>query len=463
MSEPAPVPQRPGMPAIQPSGEPQPFTAAQPAPPGDGQQVSDAATSFAAEVLGAMLAKPEGIAPTQPPPEPQPAPPPAPPPAPQPPAPVTAPPPGQPPAPPQPPAQPAVADRYAQQPADPLSTLAPLPEVPNAPDVPTPQNLTDQQNHAFADLRARMTQNRRMAEEYRGKYNELVESTKKFIDEKASFTDQLNQKDERIRQLEDDLGRMDLEKSPAFRERFDTPLEKLCGEIAGVLQQNGVGQDESFAQAEAVMTARPEDLGRLLGTLPTMSQGEILVHVRDAQKLLADRDRELTDWRNSQIGQEAVATRQSAIETAQRVAAMADSAVTILRGLTPEGGLPPAYAVTDREFAADRDAREAAFKEWLARAPEEQKFAAMLEGYMAPKTYEMLRQTMEENLQLRRALQSRQTFSRPPVLPVSPAPAAPPAKPPEPDAPKAFAPAGQPSDAASFAAEFVQQAVAGMQ
>ena len=345
---------------------------------------------------------------------------------------------------------------------DPLAGLAPAPELPPVVETPEPQNMSDQQNHAFADLRAKMHQSRRMAEEFRDQFNGLVEQTKGFLDEKAAFADQLNKKDEENRQLQEDLGKLELSRSPAFKEKYDTPLEKVCTDIASALQQNGVPQDESFDRAAAIMAADQNQLGELIGNLPTMAQGEVLVHTREAQRLFGERDAELNEWRTSQIGAEAVATRQDAIAVAQRTAALADQAIGILRGLSPDGGLPPAYAVTDADLAKQRDDREAGFKDWLARAPEDVRMSAMLEGYMAPKTYEMLRQTMIENVQLKRLLMSRGSLARPPAAPTHVAPVAPPAPPRPPEGPKAYSPVGDTTNAASFTEDFVRKSFAQM-
>lgn len=438
---------RPGMPPIEASGDPQPFN--QP-----GVSPSGSAASFAAEFLATAAGQPPVPA-TVPalPLTPRPAPIPAPTdqPAPQPAAAVPSARPVAPAAPVQP------FDRYGgpSAVADPLSNLEQLQQPPPLEDVQAPQDMGEKAGHAFAALKARMKEERKRAEEYLGKYNALVDSTKGFVDEKAKFADALNAKDNEIKQLQDDLGKIELSRSPAFREKYDAPLDATCLEIAAVLEQNGVPKDQAQQKAYGIMTTDPAALPDVIADLPSLAQGEISIRARTARKILADREAELAEWRKSQIGLEEVHARENDVRYAQHAAELADKAILDVRALTSTTGQIPAYAVTDKDFAAERDAREAAFKEWFVRAPEDQKVSAMLEGFMAVQTYKMLQQTMVENLQLKQALMSRGSFRNPPAMPT---PSAPPPKPaePKPSAPAAYGPATGGADAVGFAREFLE-------
>jgi len=431
--QPAPAPAAPTAPSVQPSPEPQPFTAAAPAA---GQPVTGA------NYLAGLFAQAPGPAhplppafpvqvpitpPTQDPTQ-QVAPVPAQPvntqPAPVPVQPVNT----------QPAPQPAPVDRYAVPPADPLSDLQPLPALAPEQQVVDPQFANDQQNHAWAALRAQSKANRRAAEEAQRKFNELVESTKGFQAEKAEFANQLNAKDQRITELEDEIGKMDLARSPAFREKYDAKLDASHAQIAAVLERNGVGKEEAFNLARDIIVADPKDLPNMVGNLPTYAQGEVMVYAGQAGQVFAERQRELEDWRNAQAGLEAAGQRESGVRTAQHVQEAAGRAIDAYRSLTPETGLAPAYRVTDAQFSAERDAREQQFRQWVGRASEQDRYMAMLEGFMAPKTYEMLDQVMRENIELKRQLQLRGRVSAPPV---SPSPYSPPPPPPPPPPPSA--------------------------
>lgn len=307
-------------------------------------------------------------------------------------------------------------NRYSgQQPApDPLAGLQEAPALAPETQVAPPQNMNEQQNHAWAAIRAQSNANRRQAEEFRGKYNQLVESTRKFQEERTTFGEQLNAKDKRITELEDEIGRMDLTRSPAFQEKYDAPIQGLCTEIAQTLEANGRSKEDAYGLAREILSSDRAQVPDLISQLPTHVQGVIMIKAEQADQLFAAREGALADWRSSAEGLAAVKERGDSLVVAQHSDKMAEAALGIIRSMPPELK-PPAYQVVDPAFAADRDAQEHKFRSWVQQAPEEQKYAAMLEGFMAPKTYEMLNQVMLENRQLRQVLASRGRLAAPPV------------------------------------------------
>ena len=308
------------------------------------------------------------------------------------------------------------SNRYSPDvPADPLANLQSLPELAPEQQIAQPQNMNEQQNHSWAAMRAQMNANRRQAEEFRNKYNELVESTKKFQAERTSFGEQLNKKDEEIKALQDEIGRTDLTRSPAFQEKYDAPLRAVQDDVARTLVDNGYTQDQAMEAARQILTADRKQIPDMIRELPTHVQGIIMVNAEKADNMWAARAQALDDWRNSAEGLAAVEARGSAIVNAQKIDQLATRAIEMIRSMPVDKGKAPAYQVVDPVFVADRDAKEQQFKAWVQQAPDEQKYAAMLEGFMAPKTYEMLEAVMQENMQLKQALSGRARLSSPPV------------------------------------------------
>lgn len=365
-----------------------------------------------------------------------------------------------PPPPPPPPSSPVdFGSRYAGQqtvPADPLASLQEAPALAPESPIATPQNMNDQQNHAWATMRAQSNANRKLAEEYRAKYNQVVEATRKYGEEKTAFGEQLNAKEQRIHELEDEIGRMDLTRSPAFIEKYDAPINDVVGDIARTLVDNGYQQSAADDLARRVLAADHGDVPGLISELPTHVQGMIMVKAEQADGLFAARDQALADWRTSAEGLAAVQQRGNSLVAAQHMDKMASAAVNILHSMGPST-MPPAYQVVDPQFASDRDTQERKFRSWVQQAPEEQKYAAMLEGFMAPKTYEMLATTMAENTRLKQILASRGMLAAPPVG-ASPA-YVPPPPPPPPQPPQAAQTTGfSPAPASEgMATEFLRQ------
>ena len=338
----------------------------------------------------------------------------------------------------QPPAQPtqqvSYSNRYSgDQATDPLANLQTIPELTPEQQIAAPQNMSEQQNHSWAAMRSQSNAYRKKAEEFRTKYNQLVESTKKIQAEHTDFGAQLTQKDNEIRALQDDIGRMDLTRSPAFREKYDTPLMEVQGDIARTLMDNGYGQEQAIEFAGQLITAKRDELPELIQRLPVHAQGIIMVNTEKADALWAARNQAVQDWRTSTEGLAAVEARGSAMVTAQHIDQLTQKAIDIIHTMPANNGQIPAYQVLDPAFVADRDSKEHEFRSWVQHAPEEQKYAAMLEGFMAPKTYEMLDTIMKENQELKQALNNRGRLAAPPIAPShvnwAPPPAPPPPRP----------------------------------
>ena len=372
---------------------------------------------------------------------------------------------------PQPPAQPEgqpqnldFGGRYGAETQDPAAGLESLPELPADQPVATPQNLDEKQNHAFAGMRAQLGAMRRVAEDYRNKYNGVVEEFKKFQSEKTAFAEQLNQKDARIKQLEDDIGRADLSKSPEFREKYDAPITKIRDDVSGILVANGLDSEQASALAEQILTAEPGKVPELISQLPTHVQGMIMIHSQNADRLWGERDAALENWRQSAEGLAATASRGSAIIAAQKIDQLANRAIQIVKSLPVNKGSVPAFQVTDPTFAADRDAKERQFLAWVHQAPEEQKYAAMFEGFMAPKTYEMLQQTWVENQQLKEFIATRGRIATPPIAATrgaAPAPATSPAPTTPTVSADGYSPAEGGVDAQGFARGLISEMLSG--
>lgn len=307
---------------------------------------------------------------------------------------------------PQPAPQPVnYANRYAPADAvaDPLASLQELPALAPEQQIAQPQNMSEQQNHAWAGLRAQATANRKIAEENLKKYNDLVAQTKKFQDERKGYGEQLNAKDQEIESLRNEIGRIDLSRSPEFQEKYEAPIYSVQDEIINTFIANGVGQKDAEELSGQVISAGPDGFADLISQFPTHVQGIVAIKVQEVSRLFDARQHALDDWKTSQEGLAAVASRGSALIEAQRRDALASQAIETIRSMPAEQRVP-AYQVTDPAFVADREKHEAEFKAWIQEAPMEQQYAAMLEGFMAPKTYEMLAEYARENAELKQAL-----------------------------------------------------------
>lgn len=325
------------------------------------------------------------------------------------------------PAPPQPNPAPApqpnyYSNRYSNDaPADPLSSLAEIPAPAAQPDIQQPQNLSEQQNHAWAALRAQANQARREAESLREKYNEIVGLTKGIQQERSGFGEKLNEKDKEIENLRNEIGRLDLSRSPEFQEKYETPIVALRDDISRTLLDNGLTQADADSLATQIVQADLNDVPDLISQFPTHVQGIMMIKAQEADRLFDSRQHALDDWKTSQTGLAAVANRGSALIEAQRRDGLVTKAIEMVRSLPISKGQIPAYQVTDPAFVADRVSHENEFRAWVQESTPEQQYAMMLEGFMAPKTYEMLNTFAQENAQLKQALYGHTRAANPRV------------------------------------------------
>jgi hypothetical protein len=293
--------------------------------------------------------------------------------------------------------------------------------------------MNEQQNHAWAGLRAQANANRKAAEENLKKYNDLVAQTRKYQEERRDYGEQLNAKDKEIEELRNEIGRIDLSRSPEFQEKYEAPIVSVHDELTKTFVANGLTQQDAEELSSQVLQAGSEGFADLVSRFPTHVQGIAALKVQEADRLFEARQQALTDWETSQSGLAAVASRGSALIEAQRRDNLATQAIDNLRAM-PMDKRVPAYQVTDPAFVADREKHEREFKAWIQQAPVEQQYTAMLEGFMAPKTYEMLAEYARENAELKQALYNH-TRANPRVAPshstfAPPQPPANPAQPP---------------------------------
>lgn len=319
----------------------------------------------------------------------------------------------------EPPAPPPPVDyrsRYSpEKPADPLANLSEVAAPEPVPEVAPPEHLNESQNHAWAALRAQVSQARRDGEAMRTKYNTLVAETKKIQEERTSFGEKLNEKDREIESLRNEIGKLDLSRAPEFKEKYEKPIYDIRNDITRTLIDNGYQAEDAEKFADQVLDSEQQALPGLIGQLPTHVQGILMIKAQEAERLFDSRQHALDEWKTTQTGLAAVTTRGSALIEAQRRDGLVTKAIEMVRSLPASKGQIPAYQVTDTEFAADRDRHEQEFRAWVQEASPEMQFATMLEGFMAPKTYEMLDFYARENAALKQRLYGHRRAANPRV------------------------------------------------
>lgn len=308
---------------------------------------------------------------------------------------------------------------------DPKSPDAPavIPDIPKEQNIQLPENSPESVGRAFAASRAEARQYRQLAESLRQQLTDMEARRGEVDKQYADLNSELAKERERVKGLEDELGRLDLTRSTEFQAKFDKPLQEIEGQVYQTLLSNGYDQNNAASAARQVVMAQSlDDLGELMQGLPDVVRGQLAYKFSEADKLWAARQQALDEWQTTSAGLEAASTRDRAAEAAHRRAELASGAMERLATTVA----PMVW--NDPAFAEYRSANEAKAKAWLGQAPEPQVAAAALEGMLvAPFAYKLVEGLTAEVLKLRSALDARHRAESPTVAPYYVSPPVPPA------------------------------------
>ena len=430
---------------------------------GSANPAGDMAAAAISKLFGGaapQTAEPPAPAPAAQPPAP-PAQPPAPAPAAQPPA-----PPAQPPTPVQPPAPATLDARYGAPDTRTQPEVPVLPDVPAETDIRLPENAPENIGHAFAAARAETRKFRQLAEQYRQEVEKVRADYSNYAQRESALAEKLRGEEAKSHDLEEKLGQLDLEQSPAFRAKYDAPLRSIQAEIAKTLvDAGGYQQQQADALAEQVVLAK--DSNAVVGLegfseLPATVQGMLMYKFNEADGLWSQRGQALESWRATREGLRQTETREGAVVSAQRRSELVSTGIDRVSKLAPQ------FIWNDPEFAGTRDSELEKVKAWYGQAPEDQIAAAAVEGALiAPFAYRMVQGLMDKVVELQGLLDAKRRVAAPPTVPYYrppsvPAPAAPAKPAPTDDQPKSWTPVETAADPVAAAGAIVGDALKGM-
>lgn len=308
------------------------------------------------------------------------------------------------------PAAPSLEQRFAAPESVEQPVARVLPEVPPAQDIPEPQNLADNAHHAFAASRAQVKQFRDLAEQYRHETEAMRQKYDEYMKRENAIAEKLTAEQKRSHDLEEEVGKLDLSRSPSFRQKFDVPLQGKRDEIASILRDNGMSDQDAASLSEEIMVADASQVSGLVSNLPTIAQGMIMVRHNEASGLWSERAQALDDWRTTQSGLTEVSAREGAVVNAQRRAELANTAFERIKGVAT-------MAWDDPEYVAQRNEAVEKAKAWYQNAPDDQIAAAAMEGALAPFAYRRVSELEQQVVQLQQQLEAAMRVRNPTVAP----------------------------------------------
>ena len=253
-----------------------------------------------------------------------------------------------------------------------------------------------------------------MAEDYRAQVEAVRKQYETYSQRENALAEKLTAAENRSHELEEEIGKLDLKRSPAFQQQYDLPLQQVQDEIAKILVDNGYQQDAAIQAANDIMMADANQVPEMVRELPSVVQGMVMYKHNDADALWARRSQAIDEWRTTQTGLSEVGARADAVQSAQHRADVASAAIDRIRSLAPtmQWDAP--------EFVKRRDEAIEKAKAWYQTAPEDQIAAAAMEGTLAPFAYERMNALEQEVARLQQQLEASARLRNPTVTPYYP-------------------------------------------
>ena len=273
------------------------------------------------------------------------------------------------------------SDKVTQVPeVTPASTALP----PDTPIEDPPDLQTEKAKNAWQELKQREKQSRRAAQEMQAQLEEMKKAADQVAAERVKFADELKQRDDRIKELDDELGKLTLEHRPEFREKYDKPLDEVAGQVEATLRAaTDITDEKQLAElADDLLSASDSDFTTMVSKLPAPVQGSLLNSRNSFAQLMSARNNAISEWRATQAGVTETNAQEQIVERAARRRDMAEAAIEFTTRTMPSDQRPP--VLLDPTFAKDVENVTQSFRGFMQEAKDEAIARAAFQGFLMP-------------------------------------------------------------------------------
>jgi len=241
--------------------------------------------------------------------------------------------------------------------------------------------------HAFSKYRI---ENKTLLEENEALKAKLQEESGSLSGEaRVKISDEIAAKEARIKELEDLVGRVNLEASPSFKARYDGRVQSIISKLSQALTQfAAVDPAKAEATARGYLNATPEALTDALSDTSNVVAGMITNAWQETQGVLIERKAALDEWKNTSS---AIEITGSAESTKAKIAARKTAAAAALREAA-EGGC---FVYTDNGTPETQQAAakyRSAFAGFVQTATEDELIRKAADGFAAPTMQYIIRE-----------------------------------------------------------------------
>ena len=304
-------------------------------------------------------------------------------------------------------------------------------EIPPDTPVDAPEEIqsNEKAKSAWEIIRDRERQSRHAAEELQRQLAEARKQAGAVADERQQFAEELRSKDERIRQLEEDLGKLDLAHRPEFRRQYDEPMAEVADEFRAALSAAAELDDAALDDtAGKLLTVSDSEFNRLVAQLDAAAQGSLWDKRRRFRELDLARSHAVQEWRSTQDGIAKVDEQEQVARRAQRMSELADGAIEFTQRTMPRDQRPSVLA--ESTYAADVANADRQFKSFMQVANEEELARVAYQGFLVPVMQRQVAYLAEALESMQDAYYKLRGAGAPPALPMRTQAAPPPPPPP---------------------------------
>lgn len=318
------------------------------------------------------------------------------------------------------------------------TTEAPPPPAQLPPDTPVeaPPEIehNERAKSAWEILRNRERESRHLAESLKTQLEQTSRQAGAVAEERAKFADELKSRDDRIHELEDELGKLSLEHKPEFRHQYDEPMEKIAQSFRDALKDAAEIDDDNLADtAKKLLSMNDSDFNRMVAQLPATAQGSLWDKRREYVGIATARSNAIAEWRTAQAGVAATDAQRQVIQNTERRRTLAEQAIDFTNTQLPQDRRPS--VLSEATYKEDVDSANQQFRGFMQVASDDELARVAYQGFLVPVMQRQVAFLAEALSKWRDAYYAIRGAGAPPALPMR-VQTQTPAEPPAPVAPK---------------------------
>lgn len=318
------------------------------------------------------------------------------------------------------------------------TTEAPPPPAQLPPDTPVeaPPEIehNERAKSAWEILRNRERESRHLAESLKTQLEQTSRQAGAVAEERAKFADELKSRDDRIHELEDELGKLSLEHKPEFRHQYDEPMEKIAQSFRDALKDAAEIDDGNLADtAKKLLSMNDSDFNRMVAQLPATAQGSLWDKRREYVGIATARSNAIAEWRTAQAGVAATDAQRQVIQNTERRRTLAEQAIDFTNTQLPQDRRPS--VLSEATYKEDVDSANQQFRGFMQVASDDELARVAYQGFLVPVMQRQVAFLAEALGKWRDAYYAIRGAGAPPALPMR-VQTQTPAEPPAPVAPK---------------------------